>query len=198
MKFLKIDQTPEGIRITDFSLVTLIITTLLLGMFLYLAVQLDENWLLPKEITDDVKAPFDASPRVATCFLLGIFGLFGLLMSTLSTYTTVLFSTLEDRVYWTRLWLFGFSRKSFQREEVTDIYIESSKRFELKNWEDDFRFQVILQVGEKNYPLSFSRHMVTPEQLRDYKAQMEEVRLGLQFTDRETLDRNSPEKSEFL
>ncbi|MCA9040671.1 MAG: hypothetical protein KDA65_10020 [Planctomycetaceae bacterium] len=190
MKQLKIKETATGIRVTDFSLVMGITTVLFLGMFFYLLLQLDDQGLLPASITDDVHIPFH-SPEVATWFLLGIFGLFGSLIAYYATYTSVFFDAENHRVYWKRFSLFGLSWREFPRDEIADLSLEVTQRFQLKGYQDDYRLRIILKVNREKWPLSHARHVISPEELDDCRQEMKTLRQKLGF-------RPEPEPGEFL
>ena len=175
----------------DFSPIIAALMILPVGMFFYLLLQLNDDWLLPPAITDEVKAPFNTPVR-ATVFLLGVFGLFSLILTAVVNYTSVLFDADGQRIHWKRISLFGMSWRTFKRDQVRDCRLEVKQRFQARHHKDDYHIRILLDVDGALWPLSRSPHVVTPAEVDEYQKQMDEVRGKLGFT-------NDPEaEREFL
>ncbi|QDU78798.1 hypothetical protein Pla110_05020 [Polystyrenella longa] len=181
MKSLRIKQTPDGVRLIDFNPIAAIAAAAMWCMFFYFVLNLDDQGLLPPEITDEVNSPFDSSPRVATWFLLGVFGFMGLIMSLVSNFTRAQFNLSEGRVYWKRISLFGLSWRTLSTERITDLRLDVGHRFVAGNLKDDYRMRVILEVDGKPWPLSNSPHVMGQQELDEYRDQIDDLRGQLGF-----------------
>ncbi|QGQ23687.1 DUF1573 domain-containing protein [Gimesia benthica] len=176
---IKVSQSNERIRITDFSPLALLVSLAVIGFMGAMFFQLSDDWLLPADfIKKSSRDLVDWSPYQDTVLFFAAMSLLAYAFAWVGTYTSVVFDLSAGEVRWKRISVLGRKSLTFPLSSVTDLFVESGQALGTRS-RDRYHCKVLLCVEGQFLDLSKGETRVDAKELTQYRELIQEARAAI-------------------
>lgn len=176
---MKVSQSNERIRITDFSPFALLASLAMIGFMGAMFFQLGDDWLLPADfIKKSSRDLVEWSPYQDTVLFFSAMSLLAYAFAWVGTYTSVVFDLASRQVHWKRISVLGRKSLTFPLSSVTDLLVESGQALGARS-RDRYHCKVMLCVEGQFLDLSRGETRVDAKGLARYRELVQEARAAI-------------------
>lgn len=176
---MKISQSNERIRITDFSPLALLVSLAVICFMVVMFFQLSDDWQLPKSfIKKSSRDLIEWSPYQDTVLYFSAMSLLAYAFAWVGTYTSVVFDLASRQAHWKRISVLGRKSLTFPLSSVTDLFVESGQALGARS-RDRYHCKVMLCVDGQFLDLSKGENRVDAKELARYRELVQKARAAI-------------------